>query len=457
MKKILTILLAAAMAVSLFAGFSVSSSASVTWVEKEYDYNAIVDEWGTEETYSNPVFCGGLWMFEYYDEADQKFHTMQTFNNEPQLQTGSLATQSQYYSAKLTGTNGYTASEGDDYSYCMIRWSGKGIHPAKGSRACIAFVVPAGGVVDFNASVYSSTDWLLEGGIDETRDPAVPFTPSTVEIWVNDRKLNSWDIWYTDGTAEEISQPNITVKEGDKVRFVVNANGWAGGKGLSFEEVPVITYIKADVPIGNPKGIAPELPTTSNRTASGATVKWTAVEGATGYNVYVNGTKVTASPVTGTSYDLTGLTPETTYDVTVTAISAAGESDPSEVASFRTRAAEGGDTDTTGDASSDTTTDSGTTDSGNGSTDVSTGDTTSGKNPTSDTGSKKPASSNKDTNDKQNEKDGLPVGAIIGIVAGAVVLVAAVVVVVIILSKKKSSAPVEAAAEAAETPADENK
>ena len=59
--------------------------------------------------------------------------------------------------------------------------------------------------------------------------------------------------------------------------------------------------------------------------------------GVAGYNVYVNDTKVNAAPVTGTTYDLTGLTEGTEYTVTVTAVDAAGnESEPSEAVTFTT-------------------------------------------------------------------------------------------------------------------------
>ena len=71
---------------------------------------------------------------------------------------------------------------------------------------------------------------------------------------------------------------------------------------------------------------APTVPsgvTVTDITETRATVSWEAstdnVEVA-GYNVYVNDTKVNAAPVTGTTYDLTGLTEETEYTVTVTAV-----------------------------------------------------------------------------------------------------------------------------------------
>ncbi|NHZ33115.1 extracellular catalytic domain type 1 short-chain-length polyhydroxyalkanoate depolymerase [Massilia rubra] len=56
--------------------------------------------------------------------------------------------------------------------------------------------------------------------------------------------------------------------------------------------------------------------------ASTIALSWSAAPGASGYNVYRNGGKVTPTPVTGTSYTDTGLAPSTSY--TYQASSAAG-------------------------------------------------------------------------------------------------------------------------------------
>jgi predicted phage tail protein len=55
-----------------------------------------------------------------------------------------------------------------------------------------------------------------------------------------------------------------------------------------------------------------------------AQLSWIAASGATGYNVYKDGVKVTSSPTTSTSYTSTGLTDLTTYSYQVTSISALG-------------------------------------------------------------------------------------------------------------------------------------
>ncbi|CAM5396593.1 chitinase OS=Streptomyces tendae OX=1932 GN=GUR47_15725 PE=3 SV=1 [Streptomyces tendae] len=64
------------------------------------------------------------------------------------------------------------------------------------------------------------------------------------------------------------------------------------------------------------------------------------MSGATGYNVYRDGTKVTA--VTGTSATVTGLAASTSYSFQVTATNAAGESAKSAAVTARTTAPDDG-------------------------------------------------------------------------------------------------------------------
>ena len=67
-----------------------------------------------------------------------------------------------------------------------------------------------------------------------------------------------------------------------------------------------------------------------------ATVTWDAVADATSYDVYLNGEKANESPVTATSFDLSGLTAATDYKVQVTASNLAGASDKSAEVAFKT-------------------------------------------------------------------------------------------------------------------------
>ena len=78
---------------------------------------------------------------------------------------------------------------------------------------------------------------------------------------------------------------------------------------------------------------------------------WNAAGAATGYNVYVNGSRVTSSPVAGTSYTVGALTANTSYTITVTSVGNGGESAQSAPLTVTTSAGNGGWTCTTVTAS----------------------------------------------------------------------------------------------------------
>jgi poly(3-hydroxybutyrate) depolymerase len=81
-----------------------------------------------------------------------------------------------------------------------------------------------------------------------------------------------------------------------------------------------------------PTGVA-----TSGATSTSMVVSWSAVSGASGYNVYRGGSKVNGAKVTGTSTTDTGLAPGTTYSWTVTSLDASNaESAPSSPATGTT-------------------------------------------------------------------------------------------------------------------------
>lgn len=74
-------------------------------------------------------------------------------------------------------------------------------------------------------------------------------------------------------------------------------------------------------PILPPTGLA-----AGATSATSVALAWNAVSGASGYNVYRNGLKITAAPVSATAYTSTGLTAATTYNFAVSTVAAAGES-----------------------------------------------------------------------------------------------------------------------------------
>jgi poly(3-hydroxybutyrate) depolymerase len=108
---------------------------------------------------------------------------------------------------------------------------------------------------------------------------------------------------------------------------------WIGWYGSSFTRKAgaQITALKAmvdHVAAGSGGGggtlPAPAGVGTSNATASSMQVGWSAVTGASGYNVYRNGSQVNASVVAATSYTDTGLAPGTSYSWTVAAVDGNG-------------------------------------------------------------------------------------------------------------------------------------
>ena len=62
----------------------------------------------------------------------------------------------------------------------------------------------------------------------------------------------------------------------------------------------------------------------SASTASAIALTWSAASGATGYHVYRNGAKVTATPVSATSYTSSGLAVSTTYNFQVSSVGSSG-------------------------------------------------------------------------------------------------------------------------------------
>ncbi|NEB04554.1 glycoside hydrolase family 18 protein [Streptomyces sp. SID13726] len=121
----------------------------------------------------------------------------------------------------------------------------------------------------------------------------------------------------------------------------VYTHGWYGQAAYLADDVAV--YGPDGGGGGDPSPTVPATPSglaVSGTSSSSVSLSWNAVSGATGYNVYRAGTKVTA--VTGTSATVTGLAASTSYSFQVTAANSAGESARSSAVTGTTTASPGG-------------------------------------------------------------------------------------------------------------------
>ena len=87
----------------------------------------------------------------------------------------------------------------------------------------------------------------------------------------------------------------------------------------------------------------PEAPAIVSVSSVSAQISWTDIDEAEAYLLYLDGEAVSGTPVTGTSYTLTGLSPKTEYSVTIAAVNKIGISEQGEPLVFETAAAGKGD------------------------------------------------------------------------------------------------------------------
>ncbi|WP_458087997.1 chitinase [Streptomyces malaysiensis] len=117
----------------------------------------------------------------------------------------------------------------------------------------------------------------------------------------------------------------------------VYTHGWYGQPAYYADDISLTG------PGGDPGDPAPGAPSglrTGTATSSAIDLSWSPVSGATGYNVYRDGSKVLSTG--GTSATVTGLAPSTSYQFQVTATNAAGESPRSSAVTGTTTAGGGG-------------------------------------------------------------------------------------------------------------------
>ncbi|MEV6496061.1 chitinase [Streptomyces prunicolor] len=120
----------------------------------------------------------------------------------------------------------------------------------------------------------------------------------------------------------------------------VYTHGWYGQAAYYADDISV--YGPDGGGGSDPAPTVPATPTgvtVPSTTSSSVSLAWNAVSGATGYNVYRSGTKITA--VTGTSATITGLAASTSYSFQITATNSAGESGKSTAVTGTTTATGG--------------------------------------------------------------------------------------------------------------------
>jgi len=121
------------------------------------------------------------------------------------------------------------------------------------------------------------------------------------------------------------------------------ANGYYTGSATASDSVTGQTSAACNIAqflVGPAPAIQPPAGlTVGATTASSIALAWSAASGAAGYNVYRNGSKITASPVSATSYSAGGLAASTTYNFQVTSVNGSSESVLSNAVSGTTKSA----------------------------------------------------------------------------------------------------------------------
>jgi poly(3-hydroxybutyrate) depolymerase len=107
---------------------------------------------------------------------------------------------------------------------------------------------------------------------------------------------------------------------GTGYRYTVRAVTAGGATGPESEAVAASTTGNPP-PLGTPANLA-----VSGKTSNAISLTWSAASGAAGYNVYRDGTWVSASPVAATAYTDSGLAANFTYSYAVSSVSAERES-----------------------------------------------------------------------------------------------------------------------------------
>ena len=166
------------------------------------------------------------------------------------------------------------------------------------------------------ATVSLTTVPLAPGGLSSENTTAT----GTTILWDSTKGASSYNVYEgstkiaTGVTATSYNVTGLTASTSYTFYVTAVSNGGESAKS---------TALDVTTRIAPPTGVHITASTTTS-----LTVSWTASTGATSYNLYEDGSKVETG-ITGTSYDVTGLTPGSGYSFYVTAVNSAGESQPS--------------------------------------------------------------------------------------------------------------------------------
>jgi chitinase len=164
-------------------------------------------------------------------------------------------------------------------------------------------------------------------------------------VYLGAKGTGTTDVSTWTPSASSWQQLSTTFTTGpDSTSVTVYTHGWYGTPAYYADDVSLVGPGGTPGDPGDPQPpAAPEGLTVGAVTASSVTLNWHAVDNATRYHVYRNGTD--AGTTTGTSDTVTGLSPDTSYTFEVTAENADGESAKSAAVTATTSPGSGGDGD----------------------------------------------------------------------------------------------------------------
>lgn len=307
----------------LFAvNLALPAAAEAFWLKETYRLRDEMEAFGThavDENYrltEEPFFGEDqLWLYEWYNTETGEFKPMGAYYDKVQEGwfNGGWGTSYVPYAEAPWEENGPAC-------YCLISSNGKSFVPGNEAGPVVTYRVPVDGELSLQAA-------LCPYGSANTSDN--PDGGTSVYVYQNDTRI--WpeteaqakmtsDLYNADA-PKEISVKKFKVKAGDRIRLVVACSPGTTreGKGTTMVDLPTVTWHSTDVLIGpTPYPYPPYEVRTENAALDGFTVKWSSVKNAGGYNLYLNGEKVNEDLIEGTEYTLSGLDPNTIYEVAVT-------------------------------------------------------------------------------------------------------------------------------------------